>query len=77
MYSCQFTIVLKQCENKTWFNLLFFFVICLFLLVHRRYNIKEVNLLITVYSIYTAYNLTKSRKQKKLQLTKHYSEWVT
>ena len=28
----------------------FFFVICLFLLVHRRYNIKEVNLLITVYS---------------------------
>ena len=49
--------------NNTWLGLheditklIFFFVICLFLLVHRRYNIKEVNLLITVYSIYTAYN---------------------
>ena len=48
----------------------FFFVICLFLLVHRRYNIKEVNLLITVYSIYTAYNLTKSRKKREVTIDK-------
>ena len=47
-----------------------FFVICLFLLVHRRYNIKEVNLLITVYSIYTAYNLTKSRKKREVTIDK-------
>ena len=49
---------------------LHFFVICLFLLVHRRYNIKEVNLLITVYSIYTAYNLTKSRKKREVTIDK-------
>ena len=49
---------------------LYFFVICLFLLVHSRYNIKEVNLLITVYSIYTAYNLTKSRKKREVTIDK-------
>ena len=34
------------------------------------YNIKEVNLLITVYSIYTAYNLTKSRKKREVTIDK-------
>ena len=51
-------------------RVIFFFVICLFLLVHRRYNIKEVNLLITDYSIYTAYNLTKSRKKREVTIDK-------
>ena len=46
----------------------FFFVICLFLFDRRRYNIKEVNLLITVYSLSTAYNLTKSRKKRSYSL---------
>ena len=48
--------------------LFFFFVICLFLLDRRRYNIKEVNLLITVYSLTTAYNLTKSRKKREVTI---------
>ena len=46
----------------------FFFVICLFLLDRRRYNIKEVNLLITVYSLTTASNLTKSRKKREVTI---------
>ena len=53
--------------------LFFFFVIYLFLLDRRRYNIKEVNLLITVYSLTTAYNLTKSKKKKKKKKKRSYN----
>ena len=48
------------------------FVICLFLLYHRQVTIlKELDLLITVYSLSTTY---QEETKEKLQFSKRYSE---